>query len=409
MGQSIPMQVQGVEYALSASRIYCVNYQPDWLTVFYRKTVSVEAWQALAVGLEVSSCGLRWSLSLARETATSRVSSDDGLYIKALNPEQDWSEAARLSGTPPQYPCEIQVQGHAWSQGVGVLELLSELERLLGLEGAERVCGRVDLAADFVVSQETYDALVCFGSIPLVKESYVMRARNRRVDYEHARPRRASAGDEGEPARAALVGSGATSLYLGTRGGLQLVIYRKDIEFEGNTGALLHDRWLAAGWLKGQPVARIEVRLSREWLREHWIDGVKGAEVGPERVLDQAGALWRSVLDSYRLCPRLPGSKAAGTRRHRATCGAWVTAQGAWDAWEGLGGFAAVEQVPDRSKLVETTSRRIEDMRLAFSPVEFEALVREIVAGMPASAEYRDTKSKWRRYAYVGHGTDQSS
>lgn len=405
MGQTIPQQFRGSIGDHSPHGIVLLNYSPDWLTVYYRRAVSPGGWSALAEGFAASACGLSWRLELSRETPMTRVASDEGVWVKALDPGTDWSDAAAMNGAPSQYPCEIQIQGHSWARGVDAFELLESLEQLLGLSGAERICGRVDLAADFGVSLAQYDHLVCGGSLPAVSASWVTRARSSRVQFQTRMEKRKPAG-EVAPTSAALIGTKNTTLYLGARGGLQLSIYRKDADFEGNTGAILHDSWRSRGW-NGGPVARVEARFSREWLREHWIDGKKGANASPETVIDQAGALWRLAAEQYRLAPPVVGGNSE--KRKRPTSEVWALVQRAWDDWEGLGGFAAVEQVPDRSKLVETAGKRIEDLRLAFSPAQFNEIVNELFAGLPGLAEYRDTKSRWRKYGYRERSNDEAS
>lgn len=402
MGQTIPKSYYGDMTHISGDGIVLLHYSPDWLTVYYRQRVSTQAWQAIPDSILVAAAGMSWRLAMTKESSSARVACTDGVWIKCLDPSTDWSEAAQLAGTPPQYPCEVQIQGTAWAQGVNVFELLASIEAALGLGGAERICGRLDLASDLEVSEAQYDHLVCYGSLPAVRENWVTRARKSRLQFQRGPAKRVET-KPGEPVSAAIVGQYYTTLYLGARGGLQLVLYRKDAEFEGNTGALLRDEWKLRGWT-GKPVVRVEARFSREWIREHWIGDTKGADASPEMCLAKGGALWRLATDHYRLAPQTIGG--ASRRRMRPTSVVWTIVQHSWDDWAGCDDFVSVEQVPDLSKLVESAGKRIEDLRLALTESQFSEVIKDIVAGLPNLDDYRQTKSRWRKYA---HGREKDA
>jgi hypothetical protein len=375
-----------------------LNNSPDWITVYYRKRCSLAAWDRMPDGLEVASAGIAWRLTLAKASSISRVCSDEGIWIKALDPRLEWSDAAELSGLPEQYPLEVQIQGHAWSKGVDALDLLSRIEEALGLVDAPRICGRIDLASDFSMSAKKYAHLICGGSIPKVYENWVSRARSSQIDSVRG-PKKLERDESGEPFTASVVGQYHTTLYLGARSGIQLSIYRKDVEFEGNTGALLRDRWRKAGWEPwGEGVViRVEVRFSREWIREHKIGEVNGRDATPEMVLERAGALWRLATDQFRLAPQKIGGPKQ--RRDRPVSKVWTVIQESWDEWEFQDTFAPVEQTPDENKLIETTGKRIEDCRLVLSAEHFDQVMVDLFRGLPLLGDYKRNKSRWRKYA----------
>jgi hypothetical protein len=400
MGQQIPQNFQGDIAPISPRGIVCLNNSPDWLTVYYRKRVSLAAWDAMPDGLEVESCGMAWRLHLAKASSISRVVSDAGIWIKALDPRAEWSDAAELSGLPEQYPCEVQLQGHAWSHGIDYVDLLECIEAALGLEDVPRVCGRLDLASDLWMSAAQYAHLICGASMDGVKENWVSRARGEstRIQFETG-PKKLVRGESNEPFSAAIVGQEYTTLYLGARSGMQLVIYRKDCEFEGNTGFILKDRWKQAGWVPWDDrlVVRVEFRFAREWIREHKFGDVKGKDVNPDVVLRGAGGLWLMATTKFRLAPQTP--KGRKQKRDRPTSEVWKVVQKTWDDWDCALCLGPVEQVPDRNKLIETLGKRIEDARLAFSDSEFEQLMPELFRGLPGLEDYVKNRSRWRHYA----------
>lgn len=400
MGQNIPKSFRGDGSQLSPHGIFLVNLSPDWLTVYYKKRCSLAAWEAMPDGLIVESGGIAWRLTLAKASSISRVCSDEGIWIKALDPRAEWSDAAELSGLPEQYPCEVQIQGHAWSRGVDALDLLERIEAALGLVDVPRICGRLDLASDFSMSSDQYDHLICGGSMPMVRENWVSRARGQstRIQFETG-PTKLQRDESGEPFTSSVVGQYYTTLYLGARSGLQVVIYRKDCEFEGNTGALLRDKWRKAGWVPwGEGVVvRVEARFSRDWIREHKIGEVNGKEASPDMVLKRAGALWRLVTDQFRLAPQTIGGPKQ--RRDRIVSKVWEVVQRSWDEWSFEDTFGAVEQTPDISKLIEILGKRIEDARLVLSKDHFDRVMVDAIQGLPGLDDYKRTKSRWRKYA----------
>jgi hypothetical protein len=399
MDSKNPLNFRGDVAGQSKFGLLLLNYSPDWLTVYYKKRCSLAAWDSMPDGIAVTSGGIAWRLQLAKASSISRICADEGIWIKALDPRAEWSDAAELSGMPEQYPIEVQIQGHAWSKGVDAIDLLSRIDEALGLVDATRICGRLDLASDFSMSEKKYDHLICGGSMPKVRENWVSRARSSRLQFEKG-PTKLQRDEYGEPFTASVVGQYHTTLYLGARSGVQLVIYRKDIEFEGNTGALLRDRWRKAGWVPwGEGVViRVEVRFSREWLREHKIGEVNGRDATPEMVLDRAGALWRLATDQFRLAPQKKGGPKQ--RRDRAVSKVWTVVQESWDEWAFEDTFATVEQTPDKSKLIETTGKRIEDCRLVLSKEHFDQVMVDLFRGLPLLGDYKRNKSKWRKYKH---------
>lgn len=387
---------------LGKGRACQINFQPDWLTVLYLTPVPLKVWARVADGIRVESNGLGFKLEMKKPTLTWRVLACEGLNVKMLDPTIDWRPEAR-NGAPLQYPTEIQVQGDAFARGVDALEVVGELERALGIEGARRIQGRFDVAADFeCASPEVYDALVCFGSRELVRDSYVMRARSHRLDCKRLKRSRGMDSDpespDGQPDKVALVGGYSTTLYLGSRAGLQLSIYRKDIDFEGNTGALLHGRWRDNGWDGKKPVARVEARFSREWVREHWIGEKKGTEVTVDDAWPLLGEMWRFATDAYRLAPAKRGGPTE--RRKRPSCEAWEVIRAAWDSWDGQASFPAAEQIPDVQRLIETIGKRIADLELALPKEFFDSTMDELMGNPDWLVAYKLYKSKWRNYAH---------
>jgi len=397
MKKDIPQGCRGDIPGRSKFGLLLLNNSPDWLTVYYKKRCSMAAWDMMPDGLEVASCGIAWRLTLAKASSISRICSDEGIWIKVTDPRAEWSDAAELSGVPEQYPVEVQIQGHAWSKGVDAVDLLTRIEDALGLVDAARICGRLDLASDFAMSPKKYEHLICGGSMPRVRENWVSRARSSRLQFETG-PDRLQRDESGEPFTASVVGQYHTTLYLGARSGVQLVIYRKDIEFEGNTGALLRDKWRKAGWKPWGDgvVIRVEVRFSREWLREHKIGEVNGRDATPDMVLDRAGALWRLATDQFRLAPQTKGGPKQ--RRDRPTSKVWTCVQESWDDWSFQDTVAAVEQVNDINKAIENAGKRIEDLRLGLNERHFAAVVAELTLGLPGLDEYKLNKSRWRHY-----------
>lgn len=399
MGQNIPQAFHGDMTQLSPHGIVLVNHSPDWLGVYYRNRVSFAAWQAMADGFEVHSGGLAWRLTSQSCGQMSRVCSCEGLSVKAVDPRAEWSDADEMAGRPTQYPCEIQIQGHAWATGIDPIEVLEQIEAFLGLDGAPRICGRIDLASDFSMSRDQYDHLVCHGSLPAVRANWVSRTRLKALQSEKGEKKLKRAQD-GEPFTSKMVGEYHTTLYLGSRGGLQLCIYRKDIDFKGNTGEILRAKWRQAGW---EPwgegvVVRVEVRFSREWIREHTIGRVVGKNAPPEIVLQSAGSLWRLATDQFRLAPEiLNGQKK---KRMRPTSAIWCVCQRSWDDWECEAELGAVEQVPDINKTIENAGKRIEDLRLYLLPDHFDQVMVALLSGLPQLEEYKRTKSRWRKYAH---------
>lgn len=350
-------------------------------------------------GLEVASGGLAWRLRLQKASPISRICSDEGIWIKVLDPRAEWSDAAELAGLPEQYPCEVQIQGHTWSSGVDPLDLLERIEAVLGLVDAPRLCGRLDLASDFSMSTGQYFHLICNASVPAVKQNWVTRARASRVQFEQG-PKKLQRDETGEPFTAAIVGGEHYTLYLGSRAGMQLVIYRKDVEFEGNTGALLRDKWRQAGWVPwGENVViRVEIRFSREWIREHKIGEVAGKDATPDMILERAGALWRLATDQFRLAPVTLGGPQQ--RRDRPVSEIWKVVQKSWDEWTMEDRFGAVEQTHDINKAIEAAGKRMEDLRLGLSPEHFAIVAQEILRGLPGLDEYKTKKSRWRKYKH---------
>ncbi|OGO03084.1 MAG: hypothetical protein A2Y72_03330 [Chloroflexi bacterium RBG_13_53_26] len=325
----------------------------------------------------------------------STVLSGDGWYVRV----QDPATAEEVDNPIKQYPIEVQARGHAWAGGVDFLRAMQDWERIFRIDAtdADRIPGRIDLCADVWIrdgepsANEIYRLLIAGGDIGLIPEVWSLRAR--RMQTEKLVPIK-------------VVGSTGLlpTCYIGSRSGLQLSIYEKTQDFEGNTRALIEGEWLHAGWVRGDGVvARFEFRCSREWIREQqWSvisgDGEivyqEGGTAKLKEVWDCIPDIWRTCLDRFRLCP---WDGTTGATRHRTEAPLWSELRRRAPEFFGHGwgrGLIAVKRGFDVETLRERVYRGLVNLECAVGRKAATSVFLESGQDTPERREYLE-KTPW--------------
>jgi len=222
---------------LRAPIVYRSNL--DWLTIYS----DLHAGVAYDTGEMESAVGSQTAEKHAKP-GQSRWTGENGIVV--ILREVDETLLAK------PWAVEIVVPGYWWCSGGTVDKVCEILSRICGVVGADYwqcVPGRIDLAWD--ISGEDHSAYCGHGSIDELKKTWKTKTKRQEITGR------------------VISSQSGTTAYLGARSYRQLVVYQKDAEFVGNTRCEeLEAQWNAAGRKEGAPVTRIEVRLTREYIRE---------------------------------------------------------------------------------------------------------------------------------------------
>lgn len=271
----------------------------DWLDVYWKTPVNPDIYDWLAkeavitVGTDAVGRSRAWNTWGGDRAVVLR--DHLGASMRVLNPRAERSPSDRTT------PVSLSLEGTAWASGEG-LSIIDMVERCLGLEREHAVAGRQDLFADVWFPPSTgnlHRSAVADGDVSIVREHWVTRSRRHELDVR-------------------IVGGHETpTLYLGSRSsGHMLRVYRKDVDYDGNTARLYHDRWTRAGWDGTGVVLRFEWEISREKLRHEIVGGVRGDTASLDWIIDHRSDLWQWCLDCHRWVPPA-GIKTAKRRANR--------------------------------------------------------------------------------------------
>lgn len=287
-----------------AKRFFPLRSWPDWQTVYYSTAVSRGFFEAAKQDLELTLGPARFRFE-SRVTPGSVVAQSDGWHMRLLDPSLPCEE-----GKLKVYPVELQAQGRAWAGGIDLEDALESFEAAASLQGAKRIPGRVDLCADVWIqdgepsAEELYNTIVSDGSLSLAAQSWATRAKRSQLQ------------DTSPDLATRFVGGARKSpitQYIGSRKGIQLVVYQKSADFAGNTADALHGLWRSRGWDGTGIVVRFEFAVSRDVVRRtNWplVDDetgeclkAEGSEIDLAGLRENLGALWVTCLRRFRWCP----------------------------------------------------------------------------------------------------------
>lgn len=331
-----------------------------------------------------------------RPTAHGAVAQSPGWFIAAQDPERDPSRA----GAVETYPISVQCQGRAWAESVQLVAALEDIERGLGIDvqPVDRIPGRCDLCADVWICDnyegrqpshptacDLYLCLVCDGSIRRVDDNWCSNTKRRQLD----------SGSDFDPRFVGGSGGAPITMYLGSRCGLQLCVYVKSVEFAENTRDQLEPAWRASGWDPSDGlVARIEYRVSREFIRRQSWGGRLGKTLSLSDLHAMIPDLWRECLRRIRWAP------GEGRKRDRVWPPLWkmlsyvppLQVEGAPIALH----FAARDY--DRDLLFRRTKHSLIAIDEAFGRAALDDVLTAAIADTTENIEYR-AKTPWRGFA----------
>ena len=282
----------------------------DWQTIYYDKPVTQSIYDSLSGGANLRLDGRTVAME-ARDGSRFQVLHGGGWSLRMKNP------SVAPSKHDQSHPVVVEAQGTAWAGGVDLESALDDLERYLWDDGNEytpddRIPGRVDLAVDVWLQdtakysgEDLYNAIICGASALNVRDNWARRSRRKEMGAEVR-----FLGHGGE---------GPITMYLGSRsGGLQLKVYRKDVDFKGNTREHVEDSWREQGWDDSGAVARFEFMLSREFLRKTDFGGIPGNKIKLGDLRRHLPDLWETCLTRVRWTPDCGAQTDRGTRRASA-------------------------------------------------------------------------------------------
>lgn len=344
------------------ANVHVVRAGLDWLTEHYRQPCRSIIDPPMQVGDTMLLRCFEGNLPVIwREAGPRWVWQAPGLWIAARRPG---------SGLPPaNQPAVVgQLQGHAWAAGCDAAVLRHAVEAACGLyphETADGIPSRIDLAVDlWAPDGGLLDLLTAGGSLATARE--VWGGQWRRVEVD-------------EPARIIGCGPRLRTLYLGRRDTALLRVYRKNVEFEGNTADLYRDIWAANGYDGTGEIVRVEVELRRRWFKKQAIAGRNLDRLGTDELLELVPSIWAECCDRWKFLP-------AGDE--------WARVQGA-DFGGGAAGVAI--QRADRAARIE---RALAGLRAATWRADAicggEVGAAELAA-LARSEEYRHDREKWAR------------
>lgn len=252
-----------LKYGPILSRLQILGFGRDWQDILYDAPAAFWLFDQdpdrVASEL-MTKTGQPW---VAKRKGENRVTFEtDGSRIDAFKP-------GRGNGCGKRYDTTCQVHGRSFARGIDLGVFLDEIETpIFGRAMVDgRLSGRIDLA---------FDVWIRPGWPDWIEPIDILRSL-----HAHGNPARALAGDWKTHFRkpgltANIVGAERSeTFYLGSRSVLMLRIYRKDLEFDGNTKSDLVERWRARGYDGSGVVARVEFEIKREYLRTHSVRGVQ--------------------------------------------------------------------------------------------------------------------------------------
>lgn len=239
------------------SRLVMLRFSPDWQDVLYddyllfywEKGRPKEVCEQLA-----QATNQPW---LIIEGRNKKVFKTDGFYIVCLDP------VTAKSGAGHRYWTTIQIQGAAWSRGIDLQTALSEIEPVIfGQEiPGRRILGRVDIAFDIWIKDGRPPAL------DIARGLHRWGQAGMALDRDWKTHLRKPAID------CKIIGREfVETFYLGSRSVAMVRIYRKDLEYDGNTAIYLRPQWELSGWNDTGVVLRVEFEIKREYIRTHATD-----------------------------------------------------------------------------------------------------------------------------------------
>jgi hypothetical protein len=381
---------------LPTGRVTILRIGVDWLTFYYDIHVTQEAYNSLPEKGEIEISGVLIKMK-NYVWKNSTVLSGEGWYVRVHDPS-----AEEIDNPIRQHPIEVQARGHAWAGGVDFWRAIGDWERIFCLNATDtdRIPGRIDLCADVWIRDgrdgdpsagEIYRLLIAGGDISLIPDVWSLRAR--RIQNEKLVP-------------VSVIGRTGLlpTCYLGSRAGLQLSIYEKTQDYEGNTRALIEGEWLGAGWVRDDGiVARFEFRCSREWIREQRCPVVSdcgevvyqdGGKASLKQIWQSIPDIWNTCLDRFRLSP---WDGVTQTTRHRSEAPLWRELRRRAPDFFGHGwgqGLIAVKRGFDVEALRERVYHGLVNLECAVGRDAATSVFLESGQDTPEKREYLE-KSAW--------------
>lgn len=428
-------QVGGTNFDLFARmkgkhRMHVIRTSLDWQTVYYNHTVRPTVYPRLTDGLTIKVAGESLMFLATPRPYSVVLQCPHGIYIKVMDPKRfpPWYEPdddGKRKG-PKNYPVEVQFQGVFFGAGLSahMAEALSAIEDAIDVRiwsrnrdgvdyrdvtDAERIPARMDLCADVwfqdmdgMTAIQAYKALVCRGARDVIQDTYVCRAKKGEVRarlVEQSNARKPTSND----VRVISDARNNITIYIGSM--IQMRIYRKDADFEGNTKNLLYDEWRASGWDGTGVVARVEFQISRAAMRLRQFvasDGTlfDGKNISLSSLHRFVESFWLYCLQAYRHCPPYEGMPTKRSRRKESAV--WTLLRENPPKLESIQKIAEIKYATrefDVECLLDRTLTGLIGVQEAFGVKKPWELV-ELAESDVALVEEKRRKSKWRGYQF---------
>lgn len=281
-------------------RLKIIRSGADWLTIFYSIYVSKSVYSRLNDNVEWR-IGKEIVYLRSRVSQGSTILSGDGLWIRFLNP--DFKDDKDPQGFK-SYPIEIQFQGRSWAAGLDLDDSVQSFEDWIEImpTNEQRIPGRIDLCSDIWIREssdlssiDVYKTIVCDGSVSLMRRNWSTSSFKR---------------DQWDKVRA--LSKSSITMYWGSRSSLQLRIYEKSADFQGNTKDLLLETWEKNGYDGSGIVCRVEFSISRDLIRhsDFYLQGgfiVSGKNIRFIHLRGILRDLWLTCFSRFRHVPEIPG------------------------------------------------------------------------------------------------------
>ena len=297
-------------------RVKILRQGLDWLEILHKRIVTGLEKDAERIKDDFEEItGYGWILSESSNKVTFRT---EGFYILCYKP-------GLRQGTGTIYGTQIQIQGSAFAQGIDVEETLDTIESILFGEVLtnERQIGRTDFAVDCWVKEikditingqtqkridNQYDSECIFAG--LNRFGNALKTAKRDFDTRLGKA----------TITVKLIGGKETpTFYLGDRTRLMMRIYRKDVEYEGNTKRLIERTWRDKGFDSTGIVIRVEFEIKRKWLREFVSpDEKNGKGISYNWFKSNYASIFTKCLDSVKHKPGKENGESVLWRHIRA-------------------------------------------------------------------------------------------